>query len=90
MTAPRSRSGFGIVSLGDTFQDMGQWQKELASQHTALSLLEPLAEPNDRNPAATWRWQMHVLRRPLSKMGDKRGALAIEQRALAEDEAAAE
>jgi serine/threonine protein kinase/tetratricopeptide (TPR) repeat protein len=79
---------FAYVSLGDTFQDMGQWQKELASQHTALSLLEPLAEPNDSQSRRDVALAYARTAETLSKMGDKRGALAIELRALAEDEAA--
>ncbi len=79
---------FAYISLGDTYQDMGQWQKELASQRTALSLLEPLAEPNDAQSRRDVAVAYARTADTLSKTGDKRGALAIELKALAEDEAA--
>jgi len=80
---------FACISLGDAYQDMGQWQKELASQRTALTLLEPLAEPNDAQSRRDVAVAYARTADALSKMGDKRGALVIELKALAEDEAAA-
>lgn len=84
----RRAQAFAYISLGDTYQDMGQWQKELASQRSALSLLEPLAEPNDAQSRRDVGVAYARTAETLSKLGDKRGALAIELRALAEDEAA--
>ncbi len=80
---------FAYISLGDTYQDMGQWQKELAAQRTALTLLAPLAEPNDMQSRRDVAVAYTRIAETHSKMGDKRGALAIEVKALAEDEAAA-
>jgi serine/threonine protein kinase/tetratricopeptide (TPR) repeat protein len=80
---------FANISLGDAYQDMGQWQKELASQRTAIGLLEPLVEPTNarsrRDVAVAYARSADAL----SKIGDKRGALAIQLKALAEDERAA-
>jgi serine/threonine protein kinase/tetratricopeptide (TPR) repeat protein len=80
---------FAYISMSDTYQDMGQFQKELAGQRMALSLLEPLAEPNNAQSRRDVGVAQSRTADTLSQMGDKRGALAIQLKALAEDEAAA-
>ncbi len=80
---------FAYISLGDTYQDMGQWKKELASQRTALSLLGPLAQPANAQSRRDVAVAYTRTAEALSEIGGKRGALAIELKALEEDEAAA-
>ena len=77
------------IFLGDTYEDMGQWQKQLASERTALSLLAPLAQPANAQSRRDVALAYTRIADALSKLGDKRGALAIELKALAEDEEAA-
>jgi tetratricopeptide (TPR) repeat protein len=80
---------FAYISLGDTYQDMRQWQKELTAQRSALTLLEPLVEPNNAQSRRDVGVAYTRTAEALSRMGDKRSGLAIELKALAEDEAAA-
>ncbi len=80
---------FAYIFLGDTYEDMGQWQKQLASERTALSLLGPLAQPANAQSRRDVAVAYSRTADGLSKLGDKRGALAIELKALTEDAEAA-
>lgn len=77
------------MRLGDDYTAMGQFPEALAKEREALALLEKLAvKTNSQSIRDVAVVQEHVAT-VLQRMGDKRGALEIERKAVAGDEEAA-
>jgi serine/threonine protein kinase/tetratricopeptide (TPR) repeat protein len=79
---------FAHISLGDAYVDMGQLKEALANHRQAFALLGPLVSPTNaqsrRDVAVAYVRVADVM----AKMGDKKGALEMELKALTEDEEA--
>jgi serine/threonine protein kinase/tetratricopeptide (TPR) repeat protein len=79
---------FAHIHLGDAYVDMGQLKEALANHRTAVALLEPLVKDinaqSRRDIAVAEARAADVL----AKMGDKKGALEVELKALTQDEEA--
>ncbi len=79
---------FAHISLGDAYVDMGQLKEALANHRQAFALLSPLVSLTNaqsrRDVAVAYVRVADVM----AKMGDKKGALQLELKALAEDEEA--
>ena len=79
---------FAHIYLGDAYADMGQLNEALESERAAFALLEPLLNETDaqsrRDVAVAYVRVADVM----SKMGNKRAALEMEEKALVQDQEA--
>jgi eukaryotic-like serine/threonine-protein kinase len=73
---------FARISLGDALEEAGDLHEALAIQRSAFALLEPLATPTDAPSRRDVNAAYGRIADVLAKMGDKRGALEIEVKAL--------
>jgi len=79
---------FAHIHLGDAYADMGQLKEALANHRAAVALLEPLVKEinaQSRRDIAVAEVRVADV---LAKMGDKKGALEVELKALTQDEEA--
>ena len=79
---------FAHIHLGDAYADMGQLKEALANHRTAVALLEPLVNQIDAQSRRDIAVAEVRVADVLAKMGDKKGALEIETKALTQDEEA--
>jgi len=80
---------FAHISLGDAYVDMGQLKEALANHRQAFALLGPLVSLTNAQSRRDVAVAYVRVAGVMAKMGDKKGALEIELKALAEDEEAA-
>lgn len=80
---------FASIFLGDALEDSGDLKEALAAQRTASALLEPLVTQTNAQSRRDVGVAQQRIAEVLEKMGDKRGALEIDLKALVVDEALA-
>jgi eukaryotic-like serine/threonine-protein kinase len=77
---------FASIFLGDALKDSGDLKEALAAQRTAAALLEPLVTQTNAQSRRDVSVAQQRIAEVLEKMGDKRGALEIDQKLLIVDE----